>query len=92
MLVRNEEEKYWAAVRALNECVFETPTEANLVDILRDKAGPVISLVAEVDSNVVGHILFSPVSLSGHPPVINNGTRPHSSNARTATPRHRLCF
>jgi putative acetyltransferase len=32
---------------------------------LRRHAAPIISLVAEEDANIVGHILFSPVMLAG---------------------------
>jgi putative acetyltransferase len=66
VLIRDEEENDWAAVRALNAAAFETPAEANLVDALRVQAQPVVSLVAEEAGLVVGHILFSPVTLSGH--------------------------
>jgi putative acetyltransferase len=37
------------------------------VDALREQARPVVSLVAEAADAVVGHIMFSPVSLAGHP-------------------------
>ena len=67
MLIRAEEEADRAAVYAVNESAFETPAEAQLVDALREQAQPVVSLVAENDGKVVGHIMFSPVSLSGHP-------------------------
>lgn len=66
MLIRAEEERDWAAVHALNASAFETPVEAGLVGALRVQAQPVVSLVAEHAGSVVGHILFSPVSLSGH--------------------------
>lgn len=65
MIVRDEEEKDWAAVHALNASAFETPTEADLVDALRQQVSPLVSLVAEIDLAIVGHILFSPVTLSG---------------------------
>jgi len=65
-MIRAEEERDWAAVHALNASAFETPAEANLVDALRTQAQPVISLVAEHAGLVVGHILFSPVTLPGH--------------------------
>jgi predicted N-acetyltransferase YhbS len=39
--------------------------EADLVDTLRQAAGPLISLVADEDHEIIGHILFSPVTLSG---------------------------
>jgi putative acetyltransferase len=53
-------------VRALNRAAFETGAEAALVDALREQAEPILSLVAVDGGKVVGHILFSPVSLSGH--------------------------
>ena len=52
-----------SAVRQVNQTAFPTPDEAALVERLRAEADPVVSLVAEDDSGVVGHILFSPVSL-----------------------------
>jgi putative acetyltransferase len=42
------------------------PAEAALVDALRAKARPVLSLVAAVEGAAVGHIMFSPVRLDGH--------------------------
>jgi putative acetyltransferase len=76
MLIRTEEEKDWAAVYALNAAAFETPAEANLVDALRQQARPVVSLVAEDNQTVVGHMMFSPVSLTGHPDVKIMGLAP----------------
>ncbi len=67
MLIRAEQEKDRAAVHAVNVSAFETPSEANLVDALREQAEPVVSLVAEDNGAIVGHIMFSPVSLSAHP-------------------------
>ncbi len=67
MEIRAERESDLDAVRAVNVSAFETPSEADLVDALRNQATPVVSLVAEDDETIVGHILFSPVSLSGHP-------------------------
>jgi len=76
MLVRDEKEQDQKAVHALNVAAFETAAEANLVDMLRAQAHPVISLVAEKNNTVVGHILFSPVSLSGHPDLKIMGLAP----------------
>ena len=67
MPIRAEKECDREAVRAVNISAFETTSEADLVDALRQQVQPVISLVAEENGEVVGHILFSPVSLSGHP-------------------------
>ena len=48
----------------LNSEAFETEVEANLVDALRSSGCTYISLVAEIDGNVVGHILFTPINLT----------------------------
>lgn len=76
MLIRAEEARDRDAVRAVNLAAFETPAEADLVDALREQAEPVISLVAEDHGQVVGHILFSPVTLSGHPDLRIMGLGP----------------
>lgn len=59
-LIRNETPTDYEAVSVVNERAFGQPNEARLVETLRT-SGPVISLVAEVDGQVVGHILFSPI-------------------------------
>ena len=66
MLVRPETEDDRDAVRAVNVAAFDTPQEADLVDMLRGQATPIVSLVAEEDGAILGHIMFSPVSLEGH--------------------------
>ena len=48
-------------VHEVNIAAFDTDGEAELVDMLRELPGPVISLVAELDGVVVGHILFTRV-------------------------------
>ncbi|MCK9996775.1 MAG: N-acetyltransferase [Candidatus Krumholzibacteria bacterium] len=75
-LIRPEMENDRDAVHALNVAAFETPAEARLVDILREQAKPVISLVAEVDGKVAGHILFTPVTLSTEPDLKMMGLAP----------------
>ena len=66
MLIRAEKKNDKDAVYSINASVFETLSEANLVDVLRAQAKPIVSLVAEDNSEVVGHIMFSPVSLAGY--------------------------
>ncbi len=61
--VRTETESDRAAVHQINEATFGRPAEADLVDALRAAASPYISLVAEHDGQLVGHIFFSPVSI-----------------------------
>ncbi len=64
MLIRHEQQQDHASVYQLNCKAFETAAEAGLVDALRQQASPCISLVAEQESQIVGHILFSPVTLN----------------------------
>ncbi|MEX2126166.1 MAG: N-acetyltransferase [Woeseia sp.] len=64
--IRAEEDRDRAAVRAINERAFDSPAEADLVDALRIEARPLVSLVAERDRSIAGHIMFSPVTLMGH--------------------------
>jgi putative acetyltransferase len=66
-MIRKEQTKDIAAVRALNNATFPTDAEAALVDRLRAEADNCISLVAEVDDQIVGHILFTPVTISDNP-------------------------
>ena len=60
--VRLEEPRDVAGVRETNEQAFGAPLEARLVDAVRGSAGS-ISLVATVDDRVIGHILFTAVSI-----------------------------
>lgn len=64
--IRDEEERDRAAVHAVNAAAFPTRAEADLVDALRTRAWPFVSLVAQIEGEVVGHILFTPVTLDGH--------------------------
>lgn len=57
------------AVRRVNELAFGRPAEADLVDALRERARPQVSLVAVEDGRVVGHIFFSPVSIESEDAV-----------------------
>lgn len=76
MLIRAEKECDRETVSAVNLSAFDTPSEADLVDALRQQVQPIISLVAEENGEVVGHIMFSPVSLSGHPTLKVMGLAP----------------
>jgi putative acetyltransferase len=76
MEIRSERATDVAAVRAVNIAAFETVLEADLVDALRLEADPVVSLVAEIAGSIVGHILFSPVTLQGHTHLVMMGLAP----------------
>jgi putative acetyltransferase len=56
-----------AAIRDVNDRAFGTSAEARLVDQLRAASKAVISLVAQQGDQLVGHILFSPVSITNAP-------------------------
>ena len=61
--IRPEKEADFDAVRQVNTVAFGRAAEAALVDALRKAADPLISLVAVEDDQVVGHILFTPVTI-----------------------------
>src|SRR5262245_41853911 len=76
MRIRSEEPLDKEGIRAVNLSAFETAAEADLVDALRDQASPFISMVAEREGAILGHILFSPVSLDAHPEIRIMGLGP----------------
>jgi putative acetyltransferase len=55
------------AIAAVHEAAFPTSAEARLVERLRDAGRATISLVAECEGAIAGHVLFSPVSIGEHP-------------------------
>lgn len=63
VIVREERPDDVPAVRAVQLSAFETPAEADLVDALRQGAEHYVSLVAETDGEIVGHIAFTEMTL-----------------------------
>lgn len=61
-IVRPENSGDIAAIREVHVVSFPSDAEARLVEQLRDAGHLTVSLVAEVDGRVVGHVAFSPVS------------------------------
>jgi len=61
--IRAEETADVPAIYQVNEAAFGRPDEANLVDALRLNDGIVASLVAVCRQTIVGHILFSPMTV-----------------------------
>lgn len=76
MLIRPERPSDVEMIRAVNIRAFAGRTEADVIDKLRKQANPLISLVVEEDGEVVGHVMFSPVTLSGHPQLRIMGLAP----------------
>ena len=62
-LIRLEVDADIAAIREVNIAAFETAEEADLIEALRRDGVVLLSLVAEVDEQIVGHILFSRMSI-----------------------------
>ena len=61
--IRLETEADKAAVFDINASALPTDAEARLVDSLRMSADPFVSLVAVDNQDIVGHIMFTPVTL-----------------------------
>ncbi|MGH3090178.1 MAG: GNAT family N-acetyltransferase [Rubrobacteraceae bacterium] len=65
MNIRPERPGDEAAIHEVNRLAFGRDDEAKLVEALRDGGFVRLSLVADADGEVVGHVLFSEVSASG---------------------------
>ena len=81
MIVRREQPRDADAIRAVHDAAFGGTGEGRLVDALREAGKLVVSLVAERDGQVVGHVGFSPITCAapgqgfGLAPL---GVRPHA--------------
>jgi putative acetyltransferase len=76
MLIRTEEKKDEANVYDIIFSAFESQSEAKLVCELRKTVKSCISIVAEEKFTIVGHILFTPVLLSGNSDIKIAGLAP----------------
>ncbi|MGK6311994.1 GNAT family N-acetyltransferase [Neorhizobium sp. DT-125] len=70
MLIRYENAADIDAIRDLTRAAFEpmpfsSNTEARIIDDLRASGDLTISLVAEENGEVIGHVAFSPVAVDG---------------------------
>jgi putative acetyltransferase len=63
-LIREEAPADRGAIRRLNAAAFTTDAEARLVDALREHGRLTLSLVAVEGEAVVGHIAFSPITIT----------------------------
>lgn len=61
--IRAEKPEDIQAIREINDQAFGQPLEGRLVDVLRENGAVLLSLVAVTDDRVIGHMLFSPVTL-----------------------------
>ena len=62
--VRPEHLNDIAAIHAVNAAAFGRIAEADLVDALRASGHLTLSLVAELECQIVGHIAFSPAHVT----------------------------
>ena len=59
VIIRSETEQDYSSIREIHRSAFHRADEGNLVDNLREMGFAAVSLVAEQNGQVVGHILFS---------------------------------
>ena len=70
MIIRLEQPRDINDIRDINEKAFGQSQEANIIDNLRKNCEDVLSLVATEKEIIVGHILFSPVTVEGGNDVV----------------------
>ncbi len=104
VLIRDETEGDAAAITDVTVAAFESMeisnhTEQFIIEALRAAGALSVSLVAEVDGRVVGHIAFSPVRISDGTdgwyglgpvsvlPMHPDGRQAHSEGAAAPRPR-----
>jgi len=61
--VREERPEDVVSIREVNRRAFGQDQEGNIVDALRSNGAVLLSLVAMQDDQVVGHVLYSPISV-----------------------------
>jgi len=68
ILIRKEEEKDYKNIYEVNRLAFEQENESKLVEKIRVGSNfiPDLSLVADIDNRIVGHILFSKIKIIGN--------------------------
>jgi putative acetyltransferase len=62
--IRNEQDGDAEGIRQVHLQAFGGDVEARIVDLLRQRGHAVISLVHSLDDRIVGHVVFSPVSVA----------------------------
>jgi putative acetyltransferase len=63
--IREEKPDDYNAVKNVNDMAFNQPLEGNIIDKLRHSDANILSLVAETDGNIAGHIFFSTAEVGG---------------------------
>ena len=68
--IREEQSEDIPIIREVNKRAFGQPQEADVVDELRRNCNDLMSLVAVAQDQVVGHILFSPVTIESEDRIV----------------------
>ena len=65
VLIRNETKQDYNIIRKINDLAFKQENEGKMVDALRKTKdfNHLLSLVAEIKDEIVGHILFYPIKI-----------------------------
>jgi putative acetyltransferase len=63
--IREERPDDAPAIREVNKRAFGQDQEGNIVDALRTNGAVSLSLVAAVNGRIVGHIMYSPITVGG---------------------------
>ena len=72
--IRCERPEDYEKITAVNNSAFGQPNEGRLVTSLRNRKDfdPSVSLVAELNGDIVGHILFHPIKIKSDKGVYNS--------------------
>jgi putative acetyltransferase len=77
IIIRNEKAGDEVQIREVNLRAFGQGTEADIVDQLRLTCPERISLIAEVENKIVGHLLFTPAKIeTEHGVITGSGLAP----------------
>jgi putative acetyltransferase len=63
MLIRKEKEKDFDQIRNINDICFAGEYESKLIDNLRKGSNFILSLVAEKNGKIIGHIMYSRIKI-----------------------------
>ena len=62
--IRGEQAGEYQEIRQVIVAAFGGDIEANLVELLRDRNKAPVALIAVSDNKIVGHVMFSPVTIT----------------------------
>jgi len=57
--IREENKNDLITIKKINDKVFGQSQEGDIIDKIRESDSQVLSLIAEIDNNIVGHIFYS---------------------------------